>query len=146
MKRVLFCILLVAGCAETQTTGTIHGGALCGISNPRWPSASRDFNRQITLEAIAGISEAAKADREKLKAGVRNEVGGAADELYARQPSDSAFVSSGVAELATRLRQLDCAVRSNHVDPARADASYSNILAELAAERGTLEPVASSRK
>ena len=138
MTRAIVCVLLLAGCAETQSTARHQSGAFCSISNPRWPSASRDFDRQTTLEAIAALTDAAQADRDRLKAGAKSEVGGRLNALYERGPSSSAFISAGVAELATRLRQLDCAVRADRLAPAQADTAYAQILRELAAERATL--------
>jgi hypothetical protein len=142
MRRIMLCGLLLAACAGSEKKDVASGGsALCGITEPRWPAADRDFDRHTTLEAIAALTSAATADLDKLKAGSRGDVGGAIDELYGR-PASAAFISHGVAELATRLRQLDCAVRSGRLQPAQAEATYGKILAELAAERRTIDPSA----
>src|SRR4051812_26417763 len=140
MQRIMLGALLLAACAgpSGEQKGVASGGrSFCGISEPRWVAADRDFDRQTTLEAISALTNAANADREKLKAGAANDVGGAIDELYAR-PASTAFISHGVAELATRLRQLDCAVRSGRLQPAQAETTYGKILAELDAEKRTL--------
>ena len=142
MKPMLGAVLLpflIGGCAGP--TQDVKGG-YCAINEPRWPAASRDFDRATTIETIAALDAAARGDREKLKQGARGDVGANIDMLYQHDQRSSAFISNGVAELANRLRQLDCAVRANRVDSARAEQSYEQILAELAAERATLDPSA----
>jgi hypothetical protein len=145
MKRIAcIALLLLPACAETPNKGVASAGrSFCGISEPHWVSADRDFDRHTTVEALVALTGAAKTDRDKLHGGNRNDVGGAIDELYAR-PASSAFISSGVASLATRLRQLDCAVRAGVLDFERADQTYGQIMAELQAERNTLDPNAAS--
>jgi hypothetical protein len=137
MTKTMLFALLLAGCATTSSS-TAPGG-YCSISDPRWPSAARDYDRRTTLDAIAVLTDAAKADRDRLKTGARSDVGNSINEIYQRGTSSSAFISSGVAELANRLRQLDCAVRANRLEYSRAEASYGQILTELQAERATLE-------
>ncbi len=138
MKRTLALALLFAGCAGPVANHAAQGG-YCSIAQPSWPAASRDYDRRVTLETIAALTEAARADRGQLKQGIHGEVGNAVDELYQHNIRRE-FISSGVAELANRLRQLDCAVRASRVDFAQADASYGRILGELAAERAALDP------
>src|SRR5690349_15387789 len=111
MRRIMLGALLLAACAGSEKKDVANGGrAFCGINEPHWAAADRDYDRQSTLEAIAALTNAANTDREKVKAGAANDVGGTLDELYAK-PASTAFIKQGVAELATRLRQLDCAVR-----------------------------------
>lgn len=141
MKRIMmFAVLMAAGCASSQKPGAQVGGSgYCSIAEVKWPSAARDFDRRTTLEVLGALAEAAEADHAQLKAGARGEVGTKLDENIRRVANDG-FVSRGVAELGVRLRQLDCAVKSGRVDSARASALYGQILAELQAERATLEP------
>jgi hypothetical protein len=145
MTRIaLFALVSLSACAESPKKDVATGGrTFCSISEPRWASASRDFDRHTTVEAIIALADAAKTDRGRLHAGNRNDVGGTLDDLYTH-PASSAFISSGVAELATRLRQLDCAVRAGAVDFNRADQTYGKIIAELQAERSTIDPNAAS--
>src|SRR5262249_8353217 len=140
MRRIMLCGLLLAACAGAEKKEVASGGSLmCGITEPRWAAADRDFDRRTTLDAIVALTSAARTDLDKLKAGARGDVGGAIDELY-NKPASTAFISHGVAELATRLRQLDCAVRAGKLQPAQAEATYGKILAELAAERRVIDP------
>jgi hypothetical protein len=142
-KTLLICASIFAGCATTQTTASTGGmparTGYCSISEPGWAAANRDFDRATTIESIAGLTEAANADRDRLHAGARDDVGARLDQLY-RTYHTTAFVSQGVAELGTRLRQLDCAVQHGSVEFAKADQLYAQILAELAVEKSTLEP------
>ncbi len=139
-RNLIAALLLAAGCAGSAKNEVAGGNTrLCSIADPQWASAARDFDRRSTLEVIAGLNKAARADLEQLKAGQRNDVGAQLDELYRLAPP-SAFVSGGVAELGVRLRQLDCAVRSNKVANESADKLYAQILAELRAEQSTLDP------
>jgi hypothetical protein len=142
MRRIMLCVLLLSACAGAEKKEVASGAnAMCGITEPRWPAADRDFDRRITLDTIAALTAAVTTDLDKLKAGAHTDVGSALDELYTK-PASSAFISHGVAELATRLRQLDCAVRSGKLQSAQAEATYGKILAELAAEKRTLDPSA----
>lgn len=144
MKRILLlAVVTAAGCATTTSPGKevrSGGSLLCGISQPAWPSADRDFDRRTTLEVLAGLESAAHTDRSGLHAGTKAQVGEALDQMSARPDSSRAFISSGAAELAVQLRQLDCAVKSGVISFATADQRYGQILADVAAERSTLEP------
>jgi hypothetical protein len=138
MKRILFLALWLTGCAASSGE-TKSGARYCSIAEPTWATADRDFDRATTIEELHALKDAAQADRDKLKAGVRNEVGDAVDQLY-RKPAPTAFVGKGVGELGTRLRQLDCAVRADKLPYDAAVTRYDQILSELGAEQATLEP------
>jgi hypothetical protein len=134
-----FACAFAGGCATTSAAGGGGGGGYCSIGEPAWASAARDFDRATTLEIIAGLRAAAESDRTRARTGQRAEVGAELDEL-ARHHTTSAFISHGTAELATRLRQLDCAVRAGRVEPDRSGELYARILGELIGERAVFDP------
>jgi len=127
----------MVGCAAS--TSARNGGSFCAIDEAPWPSAPSAFDRRLTLEVIGGLRQSVEADMRALAEGRRNEIG---DRLTAisHQPATSAFISNGVGELATRLRQLDCAVRPQRVSTEMAQKRYGSILGELQVEQATLEP------
>jgi hypothetical protein len=126
-----------SGCATFGPTP--DAASTCGIQLPVWSVAHSDFDRAATLEVLASLKDTASEDREHARLGRRDEVGRSADALFTVAPSAAgAFVSYGAYELASRLRQLDCAVRRSSVTPELAQARYGAILAELDAERTTL--------
>jgi hypothetical protein len=139
MKTLVFVSLLCAACAGSRSE--VASGGYCSINEPRWAAANRDFDRALTLEVIAGLRDAATDDRNKLHAGARGDVGARIDEL-SRHLTSNAFVSTGVAALGVRLRQLDCAVRKNRMAFEVSEGLYEKIVAELEAERQTLDPSA----
>jgi hypothetical protein len=140
MNRIIASSIFVClvGCAETPKDPRVPSVGMCSIAEMAWPAAPRDFDRARTLEAVGSLENIAKADRTRYNTGSRADVGGQLDELY-RQPASTAFVSHGVAELAVRLRQLDCAVQRGRFNDGKADALYAQILAELEAEQHTLD-------
>jgi hypothetical protein len=91
------------------------------------------------MEAVAALRDAANGDRARVKGGTTNDVGEQIDQLYRQSNGGGAFVSHGVAELGTRLRQLDCAVRHGRVNGGDADARYAQLLADLQAEADVLD-------
>jgi hypothetical protein len=134
---MLLAVFSMVGCAAS--TSARNGGGFCTIDEAPWPSAPSAFDRRLTLEVIGGLRQSVEADIRALAEGRRNEIG---DRLTAisHQPATSAFISVGVAELATRLRQLACAVRAQRVSPEIAQQRYGSILGELRIEQATLEP------
>jgi hypothetical protein len=140
MKKTLLAALLVAGgCAATSGEVRSSGALSCGIAEQGWAAADRDFDRATTIEELHALKGVAQADRDKLKAGQKADVGSSLDELF-RKPAPGAFVGKGVAELGQRLRQLDCAVRNDKLAYDLAQRRYDQILSELGAEQATLEP------
>jgi len=137
MKRTLCIAMFLGGCATGGAD--VKSGGYCSIAEPGWTAAERDFDRATTIEQLHALKGAAQADRDKLKAGAKAEVGDAVDQIY-RKPAPTAFVGKGVAELGNRLRQLDCAVRSDKLTYDVAVQRYDQILGELGAEQATLEP------
>ena len=134
---MFLAVISMVGCAASPSAR--NGGSFCAIDEAPWPSAATAFDRRLTLEVIGGLRQSVEADMRALAEGRRNEIG---DRLTAisHQPATSAFISTGVAELATRLRQLDCAVRAQRVAPELAQQRYGTILGELQVEQATLEP------
>lgn len=134
---MLLAVVSMVGCASSNSAR--NGGGFCVIDEAPWPSAATAFDRRLTLEVIAGLRQSVESDLRALAEGRRNEIG---DRLTAisHQPTTSAFISMGVAELATRLRQLDCAVRAQRVAPELAQQRYGSILGELQVEQAILEP------
>ena len=99
-RNLIAALLLAAGCAGSAKNEVAGGNTrLCSIADPQWASAARDFDRRSTLEVIAGLNKAARADLEQLKAGQRNDVGAQLDELTLRR--DQLLI-----ELLGRLLQL----------------------------------------
>jgi hypothetical protein len=137
MKRTAMLLMFLGGCAATG--GEVKTGGYCSIAESSWAGADRDFDRATTLEQLRALEGAASADRDKLKAGAKADVGDSLDHLF-RQPAPQGFVGRGVAELGNRLRQLDCAVRADRVTYDLALDRYGRILGELGAERATLDP------
>ncbi len=141
MKRLLLLAGFVGfgstwGCAHTGVEG---GGGYCGIAEPEWHGAVRDYDRATTLETIAGLRQYANSDRVKSRTGARGDVGGELDELF-RRPAPEAFIARGVTDLGVRLRQLDCGVRGGRVPVDQADALYAEILGQLGSEQAALDP------
>jgi hypothetical protein len=132
--------LLFAACASTgPSSGSLRRSGYCEIAEAQLQGAPSAFDRVTTLEMIAGLRSSTEADRDLLKRGEASEVGQQLSQLNYTQRSQG-FISSGVAELAVRLRQLDCAVRARRVGNAEAIKRYEQILLELGAEEATLKP------
>jgi hypothetical protein len=109
------------------------------LPEPAWATAPQAFDRGLTLEVIAGLQKTVDAERAALKSGRPTTVGDALESYYLRS-TEGAFISAGVGELATRLRQLDCGVRAGKIAGEVAQVRYAQIVAELAAEQRTLDP------
>ena len=139
MKRILVLALFGTACATSGGAMRNSSAMACGIAQQPWPAASRDFDRSRSVAVIGSLKQIAAADRDHLKMGQKSDVGDSLDNLY-REGGSGGFVSSGVAELGNRLRQLDCAVRAGRMNAAEAAPLYDQILGELTAERSTLEP------
>ena len=134
---LLAAVVSMMGCAATRSTS--NGGSYCNINEAPWASAPSAFDRRLTLEVINSLRQAVDADVRALHEGRRAEIGDRLSQV-SQQPATTAFISSGVSELAGRLRQLDCAVRANRVPFDAAAQRYTAILGELSVEQATLEP------
>ncbi len=144
MRRLIgIAALSLLGACGGALTGSNRGPSFCAIGEAPWPSAASAFDRRLTLEVLNSLRRAVDADLAALRQGRRGEVG---DQLTAisREPATTAFISSGTFELAVRLRQLGCAVRSNKVGGELAEQRYTHIRDELAIEQATLEPKGSA--
>jgi hypothetical protein len=102
------------------------------------PGAAEDYNKAASADAVEKLAQAARADRDALKSNPGS-VGTQLSEI-SRSASRTAFVAAPVVELATRLRQLDCAMlRSpSALRPDEADKRYQQIIAEIEDQRGKL--------
>lgn len=136
MTKTWMLLLLLSGCAASNPMRRASM-TLCSVGDPAWPSAPRDWDRATTLDVLGTLSQATDDDRARLHAGHLDEVGALLDAAPA--PS-RAFIAHDVAELGTRLRQLDCAVRARTLPFDVADRRYAQILGELRVERSVLAP------
>jgi hypothetical protein len=136
LARLLCLVPLVAlGCAEAPPTAHFASAAQCRIHPLAVPWAARDFDHDRSIALLARVESAARADRAALTDGATDARTGREVDALAGDGSN-AFVSHDVAELATRLRQLDCAVLAGNLrDPGRALARYDQILGEIGATR-----------
>lgn len=131
-------IIPTLGCAST--TGSARSDApvgSCHLADIGWSAAPDHFDQGRTSDAATKLKSVAQADREAYASGHDgNAVGSKLGELAAEVPS-GVFVSSKVADLAVRLRQLDCAIqRGTFKDRAdQADRLYAEILTELSSEQ-----------
>lgn len=130
-------LIAASGCASSKVVQRGDGAAMCGVEDPRLQAAPRDFDRSSTISVIGSLTEMAAQDREQLKTGARSAIGARFDQLASQRPH--AFIANDVAELATRLRQLDCSVRAG-MPTDTADQRYAQILAELKVEKNILDP------
>jgi hypothetical protein len=129
---------LLVGCGPAPTQGNTPVQATCAIADVAMPGAGSDYNKAATATTVDQLAEAARADRDALK-GDPGRLGTRLSELN-RSASRVAFVAAPVVELATRLRQLDCAMlRSpSALRPEEADKRYQQIIAEIEDQRGKL--------
>ncbi len=137
VRWLALLVIPALGCGST--TGAARSDAplgSCQLADIGWSSAPDHFDKGRTNGAAAKLQSVAQADREAY-AGAHDgtQVGSKLGELAAEVPS-GVFVSSKVADLAIRLRQLDCAIQrgtfKSRVD--EADRLYGQILSELNAE------------
>jgi hypothetical protein len=138
-RTPLFGMLLAAaaaGCAADATgPSRVVSLAACRIAPLDFPSAVRDFDRGRSTQLLSEVEKIARADRQALAEGAaETRLGRGLESLGG--DGRGAFVAHDVAELAVRLRQLDCAVLAGGLRaPGEADRRYDRLLAEIEAAR-----------
>ncbi len=131
--------LLLAGCAATTPSAQVVPLGTCRIPNFSFPSAQRDFDRERSVRLLGEVEKTALADRQALSEGAAEARLGRGLEGFGADGGGSKFVAHDVAELATRLRQLDCAILAGGLKtPGEADRRYERLLAEIEAARHAL--------
>jgi hypothetical protein len=128
MRLVL--MLIVAGCAHEESRPT---PAACGIAELTFAAAESDYSKPLTATTLDKLSAIVRADRESFRADPSgSKLGTGLGELNASLDKGP-FVAKKTLESATRLRQLDCAVRRGTFNGRSQDADqlYGEILGEV---------------
>jgi hypothetical protein len=131
----LASVFLVLGACAAPQRIAVGTHATCSVPSVTWAAAQDDFNRKLTLEMLGALESVLKSDRQTWRTPGRA-LGGSLASL-GHGAESRGFVSLETAELATRLRQLDCAVLEGlfNARPNEADQRYGQILADLAQHR-----------
>jgi hypothetical protein len=119
--------------------------ASCAVPSVTWAAAQEDFNRKLTLATLVELEAVLKSDRLAWRTPGAT-LGRPLAEL-GRGVDSRGFVSLETAELATRLRQLDCAVLEGlfNARPDEADKRYDQLLTDLERHRQVLSKQADKR-
>lgn len=121
-------MLVLGGCAAQNTEGVRPAGG-CELVQPRWLGAAQDYDRSLSGSLLARLEETALADRELVRNGG---VPGDRLDALSREVPGTTFVAAEAAELATRLYQLECAVRRGTF--AKTPQTADKLMAQIAAD------------
>jgi hypothetical protein len=119
----LVMILLVVGCAHEETR---LAAPACTIAEVTFAASDTDYSKPLTAQTLDKLSAAVRSDRESFRA---DPSGKALGLSLDKGP----FVAKGALQSATRLRQLDCAIRRGTFNGRTQDADqlYGDILGDV---------------
>jgi hypothetical protein len=137
MTNPIVVLALVLGGCASQNPEVVKPAGGCELVVPRWLGAAQDYDRTLSGALLSRLEEAALADREVLRSGGQP---GERLDAISRDAASTTFVAAEAAELATRLYQLECAVRRGTFakTPGTADKLIGQIAADAQAARRKL--------
>ena len=126
----LALMLIVAGCAHEESRPVPSG---CTIAEVSFPAAEENYSKPLTATTLDKLGAVVRSDRESFRTDPSGtKLGSGLAELNT-ELEKGPFVAKKTLEAATRLRQLDCAVRRGTFNGRTQDADqlYGEILGEV---------------
>lgn len=138
MKSSLLLLAFLAGCANEAVRNDPPPAGGCPLPLLSWPAAADTWDHSRTSEAALKVAQAARADAARFQSEPAH-LGSQLAEIDS-QVSRTTFLEPSVVELATRLRQLDCAVMRGTFarHPEQAEKLYLEIATSLESEHAKL--------
>jgi hypothetical protein len=126
----LVMILLVVGCAHEETR---LAAPACTIAEVTFAASDTDYSKPLTAQTLDKLSAAVRSDRELFRADPSGKALGLGLTDLNMSLDKGPFVAKGALQSATRLRQLDCAIRRGTFNGRTQDADqlYGDILGDV---------------